>query len=148
VNAGELDALRRLLGDSNFSGFAELRRLETLDSGPFMAMTPQAIEVISKLPSLKHLRIQQSQLLDQRRQAPHLLTLSTHLPRRSLRLISNIPGLIELHLYKVQFVDSFAALGDMKDVISLCLRGCFLRDIDLVALSNIPNLERLNIRFG
>lgn len=67
-------------------------------------------------------------------------------------------GLVELHMYKCQFVRSFVSLGKHRGIKSLNLRGCFITDDDLpsslcfplallihAALADMPVLVRLNI---
>lgn len=129
VHSPDLPELRQKLGNGNFGGFHGLSNLETLDSGPFMALTPAAVSIIAQLRSLRHLRVQQSQLLDQ----------------GSIEAISRMTQLVELHIYKCQFVASFTALGGLSLVRSLNLRGCFIKDVDLPALATISSLERLNL---
>lgn len=125
----DLDALRDRLGDCAFGPFTALQRLDTFDSGPFVATTPAAIGALCKLPALKHLRLQQCQLVD----------------NTGLAMVATMTTLAELHLYKCQFADSFACLATLAKLKSLSLRGCFIRNADLVAIARAPALERLDI---
>lgn len=120
VHAQNLEDLRVILHDCGFSAFSRLTKLETFDSGPFMTMTPLAIETIARLSTLRYLRLHQSQLLGQ----------------NSINLISQLPELVELHIYKCKFVEDFSVLAQLSKVTSLALRRCRIRDSDLLGLSH------------
>lgn len=93
-----------------------------------MAMTPSALTTLLGLPRLKHLRIQQCQLLDQQRSVSVLVIKPQSFV--SILRISQKRGLVELHLYKCQFAESLSVISNIKDVKSLNLRGSFLTDAD------------------
>jgi len=129
VDRDELPVLCAALGDVNIGCFAAFQRLETLDCGQFMALTPSAVQVLAGLRALKHFRCQQCQLFDD----PALVA------------ITRMQSLVEVHLFKIQFTESIAVLAQCSKVVSLDLNGSWVTDSDLLTLVKMPHLERFNV---
>lgn len=121
---------QNLVGDCNLSQLAELTNLQSLDTGPFMSLTTEGIRCLQKLKSLRQLRIQQCQLMDDERSATFSCEL-TETYSCSFALIGCMSSLVDLKLHKLQFVRNFKPVANLSRLQRFVLHNSHIKDRDL-----------------
>ena len=118
------------LGDLGFGHLSVLTNLCTLDLGPYLVGVPKVMKVISQLPHLTNLRIQQGQLMSQ----------------WCFDIIGTMDQLIELHLYQTGPFINYGCFSNLKRLSVLSLYKSSITDEDLVHIESLPCLKILQLR--